>query len=170
MVPALIPGAEGYDVLPPGRHTITLSEVLDNFILGRPDELVRRALWQDFEDFRAGQLAHGIRPIAYWIDGSFSSGKEGPSDIDFTTIVDGPGSQPTGPFQTFLNVGPAWQANAHPVLGRTLKLDAYAVVKVADGAADQAIYQQTRGYWDDWWQRERSTGEVEAKGYLEVRP
>lgn len=170
MVPALVDGADGYRVLPVGRYTVPMSDVSRHFIEGRPDQEHRARLWRDFEEFTRGQLKSGLKALSFWLDGSFISGKSYPNDIDFTTIVDGLASQPIGLYDSYLNCGPAWQKKPHPELGRTLAIDAYAIVKGSDGDPAHAAYLSGRGYWDDWWQRSRATSEELSKGYLEVLP
>jgi hypothetical protein len=168
-LPPFVPGNEGFDVLPPGRHTVTSDDVRKAFITGRPDEAHREGLWTDFEDFCAGLVAQGLHPISYWIDGSFISAKVGPKDIDITPVLDFAKSTPSAEAKWFsMQAGPRWQTTQHPVLGRTLMLDIYPLVKLPDGHPDLRLYLVGRGKWDDWWQRCRATGEEMSKGFVEV--
>lgn len=169
-LPDFIDGADGYRVLPPGRHPCSLDDFADRFAHERTTDRVRRQLiLDDFLTFRDQQLRCGLAIISYWIDGSFTSDKIDPGDIDITTVVDGPASAPIDDFADWLNPKDRWKTLPHPRVGRTLLVDGYAVVKVPDNHPTCADYLRTRGYWDDWWQRSRATGEVERKGFVEVR-
>lgn len=106
---------------------------------------------------------------AYWIGGSFVSGKDRPADIDFTAIIDGGSSTPdSSALADWTNPAKKWAHQVHPDVGRLLQLDAYGLVKLPDRHPGMDDYHQTRGYWDDWWQRSRATGEALARGYVEV--
>lgn len=142
----------------------------DRFAHSRTVDSARRErILTDFLTYRDQQLRCGLAVTSYWIDGSFTSDKIDPGDIDITAIIDGSASTPVDDFDDWLLPGDRWKTLPHPRVGRTLLVDGYAVVKVPDNHPSSAGYQQLRGYWDDWWQRCRATGEQESKGYVEVR-
>ncbi|PBC35375.1 hypothetical protein CJ179_48120 [Rhodococcus sp. ACS1] len=114
------------------------------------------------------QLGHGLKVLSYWIDGSFTSSKLNPGDIDITALIDGVASAPTAGYDDWVNPADKWKTLVHPLVGRTINVDGYGIVKAPDGTPAANTYRSMRGYWDDWWQRCRSTGEEMSKGYVEV--
>ncbi|WP_157788855.1 DUF6932 family protein [Rhodococcus rhodochrous] len=168
-IPDFVAGPDGYSVLPPGRWTCTTDDFKARFVQGLPDAPRRKQIIEDLEEYQRQQQACGLVVTSYWIDGSFTSAKLNPGDIDVTAIIDGAASSPTGNAHHWINPGSQWKSIPHPDVGRTLLVDGFAVVKVPDGHPAMSDYQQMRGYWDDWWQRCRGTGEAESKGYVEVR-
>lgn len=167
-LPEFVAGADGYEVLPAGRWTCTPDAFTARFIAGLPDSSRRKEIFEDFVIYRDMQEGHGLKVLSYWIDGSFTSSKLNPGDIDVTAIIDGPASSPVGDFNDWINPGDRWKTLAHPAVGRTLQVDGYGVVKAPDGTEQSKTYMAMRGYWDDWWQRCRSSGEQLSKGYVEV--
>lgn len=169
-IPEFVPGADGYRVLPPGRHTCTQDEFRERFVDGLPDYACRKQIYDDLEEYQRQQKLNGLVVISYWIDGSFTSEKLNPGDIDITAIIDGSKSSPTQDgLDSWINPRDTWKAIPHPSVGRPLLIDGFGLVKVPDGTQEHQMYLFLRGYWDDWWQRCRATNNVESKGYVEVR-
>lgn len=157
-------------MLPRGRYTCSFDVFARRFVHNRTvDKARRNQILDDFVAYREQQLRCGIVVTSYWVDGSFTSDKLDPGDIDITAIVDGTGSTPVDDYDDWLNPRDKWKTLPHPRVGRTLLVDGYAVVKMPDNHPECEVYQRMRGYWDDWWQRSRATGEQETKGYVEVR-
>ncbi|MFR9751348.1 DUF6932 family protein [Nocardia sp. 004] len=169
-IPDYIEGFDGYEVLPPGRYTCNRDEFKERFVQNLPDSERRMQIFEDLEEYQKQQLACGLIVISYWIDGSFTTNKLNPSDIDITAIIDGAASSPTPVADDWINPADCWKNNAHPSVGRTLLVDGYGVVKLPDTHPDVKKYHELRGYWDDWWQRCRGTNEATRKGYVEVKP
>lgn len=167
MLPALIRGPEGHDVLPPGRWTCTRSEFEAVFVR-RPDEGVRRKRIEDLDLYADLQKRKGIAVTSYWIAGSYVSTKTTPGDIDITAVIDGAASNPTSGANDWITPKARWQHQIHPEAGRLLKVDGYSITKVVDSHPGADDYYRLRGYWDDWWQRCRITGSKLARGYVEV--
>jgi hypothetical protein len=166
-LPAMEPGPDGYPVLPPGRYTCTRRQFENRFVKGHDPR--RRALVADVDAYADQQARHGLVVSSYWIAGSFVSGKDRPGDVDFTAVIDGPASSPDPvALSDFTNPRDHWAHHIHPDVGRLLKLDAFGIVKLPDGHPQQRVYYELRGYWDDWWQRSRATGQALARGYVEV--
>jgi hypothetical protein len=166
-LPPLRPGPDGYPVLPPGRYSCTRRQFENRFVKGK--DPIRRALVEDLDTYWDQQSRHGLVVLAYWIGGSFVSGKDRPADIDFTAVIDGRSSSPDcSALLDWTNPAKKWAHQTHPEVGRFLQVDAYGFVKYPDGHPRMDDYHRTRGYWDDWWQRSRATGEALARGYVEV--
>ncbi|GAA3816412.1 hypothetical protein GCM10022273_28960 [Cellulomonas soli] len=172
-LPTLVPGADGYPVLPRGRYTVTMSDVRDNFVVARSDGAWRGQLMDDLERYIELLDRLGLALDSVWLDGSFISGKVTPGDIDCSPVIDAARSAPDPSITADLNdmwIAPRnrWKHEPVPGIGRTLNLDIYGIVKVPDAHPGHGTYAALRGHWDDWWQRSRATGETLAKGYVEV--
>lgn len=172
-LPGLVPGLDGYDVLPRGRHTATLEDVHEHFVATRPDGARRKKLLDDFTDYVSLLGRLGLAVDCVWLDGSFISGKANPGDVDMTPVIDAVRSSPDPAIledieDVWITPKHRWKRTPVPGLGRAVELDVYGVVKVPDGHPAYSAYVASRGYWDDWWQRSRATGQALVKGYVEV--
>jgi hypothetical protein len=166
-LPAMEPGADGYPVLPPGRYTCSRRQFENTFVKGK--DPIRRKLLDDLDTYADQQARHGLVVSAYWIGGSFASGKDRPGDIDFTAVIDGSASSPDRTaLSEWTNPRNRWAHQVHPEVGRLLQVDAFGIVKYPDGHPRMRDYHEARGHWDDWWQRSRATGQALARGYVEV--
>jgi hypothetical protein len=76
--------------------------------------------------------------------------------------------QDQNPEQQTGGVRAPWQHKIHPDVGKLLRVDGFAIVKAPDSHPGIEDYYRLRGYWDDWWQRSRTTGAALTKGYVEV--
>ncbi|WJJ11496.1 hypothetical protein P9990_23545 [Prescottella equi] len=168
VLPDFIAGVDGYEVLPTGRWTCTEQCFIDRFVTDLPDSQRRKEIFDDFTQYRAMQAQAGLVVISYWIDGSFTSGKLNPGDIDVTAVIDGENSAPKPGYEDWMTPMDKWKSLVHPEVGRTLLVDGYSIVKTPDSHPNISAYHQMRGYWDDFWQRSRGTGEAASKGYVEV--
>lgn len=129
---------------------------------------MRKRLFDDLDVYAEQQALHGLVVSSYWIGGSVVSDKRLPNDIDVTAVVDGPASTPDPAAAAWLSPGSTWKHNIHPDIGKLLRIDGFAMVKVPDSHPAIGDYHRLRGYWDDWWQRSRASGEALTKGYVEV--
>lgn len=163
---------------PAGRVMVSgLNNVDPNRYLFTAD---RVELFDELRTFTATfQDVFNIRSI--WIGGSFLTKKPSPGDIDATVLVDGATInqliQARDPRASFLD-----QAVLREFLKQNaLRIDAYFLPwnPLITGNPSQAtdVYNQQRGYWDDWWQRQRQgrktdnpdlTWTAPRQGYLEV--
>ncbi|MEH3067359.1 MAG: hypothetical protein PGN15_04615 [Aeromicrobium erythreum] len=171
-IPDCIEGPDGYPVLPVGRHKATLAEVEERFVDSRPDAADRREIFDDWLAFRDMQNQVGISVRAYWLNGGFITEKNGTSDIDFVTVIDG-ASPPPPDIQAALpwvDPGRLYQQQPAPVLGRTLRVDAYAMVKVGHAHPAAVKYAANYKYWDEWFRTLEVTGSGLVKGFVEVQP
>ncbi|KXI19309.1 hypothetical protein HMPREF3227_00605 [Corynebacterium sp. CMW7794] len=140
----------------------------------------RVELFDELRTFTATfQNVFNIRSI--WIGGSFLTTKPSPGDIDVTVLVDGATInqliQACDPRVSFLD-----QAVLREFLKQNaLRIDAYFLpwnpLITGKPSEDTNVYNQQRGYWDDWWQRQRQgrkmdnpdlTWTAPRQGYLEV--
>jgi len=68
-------------LLKPGLHDFSLSEVGNHFLQNFPDSQTRHSLILGLNAFVSHLARVGV-PIELWIDGSFTTQKENPNDID----------------------------------------------------------------------------------------
>lgn len=79
-----IPNLTQFGVLPVGRHDCTLVEIEAVYTATEH----RRALWADLQGFLAW-VHPQPKPTSIYFDGSFTSDKTAPSDIDVVFDLDG---------------------------------------------------------------------------------
>ncbi|MHA6685360.1 DUF6932 family protein [Mesorhizobium sp. A556] len=74
-------------LLAPGRHYLKLREFYERFVRGSKKEACREQLYLGLEELVQRFLRVKI-PCEFWIDGSFLTEKEEPSDIDVSIFID----------------------------------------------------------------------------------
>ncbi len=74
-------------LLAPGRHHMRLQDVHDRFVRGIRNEARREKLFLGLEELVQRLLRLKI-PCELWIDGSFLTEKQNPSDIDVMVFVE----------------------------------------------------------------------------------
>lgn len=74
-------------LLAPGRHMMGTQELKELTVARFPKSGKRKQLWSAFEKLYQEILEAGF-PCQIWINGSFLTEEENPSDIDFTIHVD----------------------------------------------------------------------------------
>lgn len=186
MIPPLVKQAiaPGINTIELGRHSATISEIQDSYVLGSRFETstTREEIWKDWTE--ATRRLNEIVPIiCVWIAGSFITNKLDPSDLDCVYWLDSD------------HVAEAWTTGAYAQNLLTifsekgsvkthfnLKVDTF--IGCWESLPEPSIsnqmnwkYHRVRGYWDDFWQRERITPDPHPKtradsilrrGYLEV--
>jgi hypothetical protein len=68
-------------ILEPGLHDFELNDISNHFLKDFPDSKTRKALIDGLNAF-VTELSKVGAPIELWIDGSFTTNKENPNDID----------------------------------------------------------------------------------------
>jgi hypothetical protein len=162
--------------LPVGRWSCTLDDLAP--FHERADRQRRRDLWLEWE-----HLTDSVRALvgavpAVWIGGSYFTAKSEPGDIDCVYVLDREAVQTVRAVPR-----DAWVlevvATSQVKAVFQLRVDSYVLPwwpqpGVNRGSGDRRVdYLETRGYWDELWQRDRSAAgvrgpQVPSKGYVEV--
>jgi hypothetical protein len=69
--------------LPDGEHECTMKEIEHRFLSGEE----RAEVWGKFTDFLSRLQNLGLHPECILIDGSFVTGRQKPSDVDFGVLI-----------------------------------------------------------------------------------
>lgn len=152
---------------------MTWDECMLSFAYGRPDEGLRLSQLKDLGDYLSLLGSHGLQIASVLIDGSFTTDKTGPGDIDCSPIIDGAASTPSAEIRTSITenwITPKDRYKYTPVpgLGRTLSLDIYGVVRTPDDHPNHANSVAIENHWRSFWQFERGSQGRPTKGYAEV--
>lgn len=67
---------------------VSLKEIKDVFVTAFAADLKRAQIWAGWMEHRR-QMAHIGLPFTTWVDGSFTTNKTAPGDVDFALLVDG---------------------------------------------------------------------------------
>ncbi|WP_020419051.1 hypothetical protein [Amycolatopsis sp. ATCC 39116] len=182
-VPAL-DDATGY--LPVGRHHCTIEEFRSAFVDAEQftGTQRRKEIWTHWE--RAKVVLGRLVPVyAAWISGSYVSSKPEPDDMDIVFVIDGLAAErlvADEPTRARYLTAFAQGKRFHQPAGR--RLDTYLVqwrpiLKPGPTMTDDEVsYYQSRGHWDDFWQRCRAGAKdspivvadtIPQRGYLEVK-
>ncbi|WP_431606702.1 DUF6932 family protein [Mycolicibacterium neoaurum] len=156
-------------LLQPGRYPYSFGEVRNHWGFNSH----RNDLLDGF--LKLLTEVQSVVPVcAVWLAGSFLTSKDMPGDVDVTLVV---------PANDLRNLQGATRLLVTPSglqrLARTLnvRVDAYVLPweclpQPDPNDPDHGRYLMTRGYWDDWWMRLRSTtpaeGALPRRGYVEV--
>jgi hypothetical protein len=162
-VTALPPALTAEGILPPGRFTCSPRALHSRFVEAFPGSHSRAAIYREWRSHRAA--LRSLAPVLYqWIDGSFVTDKENPSDIDVVVFMDG---------EAFDRL-PKWKQNVVEELcngkgsASYSHVDAQVAMSYASADIRRQLYERDRELWDRLWSsRRRGSGDV--KGYLEVR-
>ena len=161
----MIPAFEADGTLPLGRHVATAVEVEQRFVQPFPQSVRRPALYADWR-MRRTQIAALTAIEMEWLDGSFTTAKNDPGDIDLVTFVslDAYNQLSIADRQKLFELA---QARAKLLFG----CDGYLVVVFPRNHPWEENYLRNRGYWDRQWSYTRpgSAGLEIEKGYVDVR-
>ncbi len=73
-------------ILTPGLHDINESDLQNHFLSAFPGSLTRASLINGLTQFIARLKQVGI-PVELWVDGSFTTRKENPNDVDLVVFA-----------------------------------------------------------------------------------
>ena len=173
-------------VPPVGRRRATITEIEAAFV-SAPEfsaSTTRRTIWADFET-GLQLLSSAVLVHAAWLGGSFISSKLDPSDLDVVFLVNqsdlnrrsDPEKQIVDAFLRWEDQGPGRPARAHGLLIDSFILNWRPLANPNPDAPGHAPYVKWRGYWDDFWCRNRSGSKSDPptredalprRGYVEV--
>lgn len=188
---------DGEEFPPHGRFRVSLEDATHNLVDHQrfANSQTRGAIWEDMLHYLAvwarlqgdhAATLDGRRLLHYaWIGGSFASSQMSPDNLDFALVVDGEARD-----LLFGKHGCGWLSKA---FNRTyvrdklqLRLSPLKLIyrPVVSPFVPQNLthaereYLQTRGGWDDWWQRCRDLAVSDRaptvhtapprRGYVEV--
>lgn len=175
----------GTGYLERGRHRLTEAEVHARFV-GHADfaaSTTRQDIWDEYELGR-DLLRSKVRIHAIWIGGSFLTSKVDANDMDALFMIsasdyaglDANGQQVVNSFLA----NPATGVRGHGFNTLDSYLVAWQPFSPLDplGGPEQNQYTAMRGYWDDFWQRDRFNSvkgsppnwqdALPVRGFLEV--
>ena len=166
--------------LPIGRYSATIDEFHNYFVAGPQFQNadIRKEIWNEL--LTAIKLFRTVVPIvSVWIGGSFTTTKLEPQDIDCLFVVDRseiqkldePSDHVRNVLQKLATKGSLKEIN--------LRVDNFILIATppaipAVANSDEKFYYESRGHWDDWWQRSRAEFEdtrfesLPRRGYVEV--
>jgi hypothetical protein len=75
-------------LLPPGRHPATVADVRAALVDPFSGSTTRAAIFTFWEDRRRA-ITDLVEVVGEWLDGSFTTDKPDPADLDLVTIIDG---------------------------------------------------------------------------------
>lgn len=128
--------------LTPGFHDWTEREILEKLVLPFSESKTRLQNYTGYLQL-CKILKDAAIPFEQWIDGSFSTSKMDPGDIDLLTVID----------KDLLDALPENVQNQIAVIFRgkqtkaALNCDSFLLVKVPDNHPDFNCFRQNRKYW-----------------------
>lgn len=136
-------GFNKYGNLEPGFHDLDMDEIEDKFVHSFKNSSTRKNILNGYIEFIDTLKQCGIERAECWINGSFSTSKEDPNDIDMVLIIDKdildnvPEDKKSTVYELFT-----------PQLAKIkYKCDAYVLTKVDEEHSDYNDYFSNRSYW-----------------------
>lgn len=101
------------------------------------------------------------KPLIQWINGSFTTKKTEPGDIDIVTFID---------YAILFNSGKLFEQFAYPYSEQTYEVDAYIVPFYPEGHRLRFLFTSDRLDWLDRFNKTwiNRLGKRYAKGFLEI--
>jgi hypothetical protein len=146
----------------PGRHVTDVHEVEQRLVMPFPLSISRRSLYSGWRDRRNSIVGVVPEINQEWMAGSFASAKRDPGDIDVVTFLEATDIEALDPAEVATLMDLLTGARAKLRFGTHGFI--VTVFEPADPRHD--LYLHARGYWDDWWSKDRNGDE---RGYLDVR-
>jgi len=152
----------GSPYLAPGLHSANVDDVEATLVNGFPGSTTRRDIfdhWKLHRETVSSLVTLGVT----WLDGSYVTTKDDPSDADIVVHLDGAEVDALSPADELALLALV----AGPVTKAAWRCDSYPLVEYPVSHPLRALYEQYRAYWEDWFGHDRS-GQV--KGIVEVDP
>lgn len=133
--------------LPAGKHVLNLDDIKELFVDGFPTSQTRTNIWKGFLTFLQLLSSAGFEEYELLIDGSFTTSKNNPNDIDFSIMASAEYLD-TLPPETQENISKICIPDSMKQhVKSTLLCDYYFCLDICE---DDVIY------WNDWWTHDRS--------------
>ncbi len=134
---------DGNGNLPSGFHEWTFQDIKANLVDKFPSSLTRGKIFNGYSRLRDVVITLKIQQVTHWIDGSFSTQKENPNDIDLLTII---------PAAVLNAVPPALlpmirATVAGPASKTAYHCDSYLLAEYPQGDPYYEWYRKLRKYW-----------------------
>jgi hypothetical protein len=150
---------------PPCLHEATVAEVRETFVEGFPDSHTRPAIWTQYEVHQRGWLPLlGEVSREQWMDGSFTTAKTDPNDIDVVTFL---------PTEELTALGQLERVRAGrmlrwPTTARQERCHAFIVPIAPEGTPEAATSLAIRAFFLKWFGQGRVRGRECAKGIVRL--
>lgn len=129
-------------LLPPGIHDLTEDELDNHFQSGFQNSTTRPPLIAGLKSFMNALRTSGVE-FELWIDGSFTTQKENPNDIDLVAFA---------PAATLNGLPPQKQALLQSLFDRISSRSTFGCDVIYAPAEDANL----RSYWRGWYGYDRS--------------
>lgn len=153
-----------------GEHELSLEEFHKFFVEEFECSNTREKIYKNFIEVLNFLVHLGFNDFSIWIDGSYTTSKLDPNDIDFSIIIDRANTlsfnqgQKQIFRQLFYDVQPADFRN---LLHDNYDCDVYIVVDAENYPNDKYYkkFMDCKKYWYNWWSHDRDGNE---KGFVKL--
>lgn len=158
-----------YDYLPPGKYVASISQIRERFVDPYGPDSRRAEIFNGWLSFR--QIIHATVTVSgEYLDGSFVTSKEEPSDLDLSMWIDADRLDGLEDYQAQLLINLVGPANRSMVKA-TFHCDPFLVPECALGHSSFAAFQHmlwTETYWASCRQSDGSLLPGVEKGFIRV--
>ncbi len=133
---------------PSGVREFSMEELKTVFVNGFPNSKTRTPIYEGFENYNRDFKNQIYDNFVQWLNGSFTTSKENPNDIDLVNMVE---------FSDELNTKQAILGNFLTVGGSkdTYLVDGYFVPIYKKDDPRYMVTEQHLSYWADWFGHDR---------------
>lgn len=142
-------GPEGY--LPPGMHRWNVASIAFHFVEQVPESTTRPQIWAGFHELRECLTLLGLT-AEQWIDGSFTTTRADPNDIDVANFFDP--DQIDALEEQQLKLLKAY-VSGH-ITRRMCRCDSYFAIKVPEEHPLRDAFETAQAYWAETFGTDRN--------------
>ena len=142
--------------LPPGWHAYDLTKLQEDFVEQFNESTTRNTIFFGFTECIKLLKSKGLQRFEVWIDGSFTTNKIDPSDIDFCVYLKLSDLNALSPeHQQQLNL--LSTPNGINMIKETFKCHMFFVINAEDIAdpSKRTAYLNNKKYWVNWFTHDR---------------
>jgi hypothetical protein len=150
-----IPTFNSSGYLPEGIYQSNLTEFKDRFVNDFSNSRTRSDLFKGYVRLTKG-LLNTARFEKQWIDGSYTTNKVDPRDVDLVSFVDGN--------DTSISTNQTYQDIVDQIMMDEYGCDSYIVPIFSDGDYRKSFYDKNIKYWKNRWGKDRKG---QDKGFIE---
>ena len=162
----MIPAFRTDGLLPIGRHAASPDEIEQRFVDAFPMSIKRGPLYADWRR-RRQEIAALAAIEMEWLNGSYTTAKPNPNDIDAVTFVHVDEWERLS-FADRQKLAELAMLNSKALFG----CDGYLVIVFPRNHPFENVYLRDLGYWERQWsftRPEPTTGLETEKGFVDVR-
>jgi hypothetical protein len=150
-------------LIPPEKIEIDISAFEDIFVNSFDINSSRYQIFENYKCFVSDFQKEVTPNFVHWINGSFTSNKDNPNDIDFVTLIN---------YETFFEKENLINAKFRLKGAKTFyEVDAYTLIIYSENHKKHFFTKSDSSYWYNWFSKTKKNARKQSfnKGFLELK-